>query len=592
MYIVQFDEFQTPINKDGSVDYESFMSIICKVATSFFYFVCTFCWIENKSSSGERIGETLFNLWPAQRPLPGLFIKHRLLAILKARQLGLTWLTAAYCLWKCITKQSGGFLCVVISANQDWAVEFLDRVRFMYNRLPPFLQPPLAKDGSEQMRFVFEWDDKGKKPLVFNDIKSLTTTPAGAQSKTPDLLVMDETARNPYAREIYGASKPGIDKAGGQIIVISNSHKRAPGWPWTRKICAGALRKENRFYFLFMPWWDCPERLTEEEAKKLAEDPTFVPQEYKRRQLEDGVDPIDISENLPNDPHEALSTVHGSYFGDTLSRHSPYLVEGEKGTIYRDRKTRELFFEPKGDKWTGKGPFVFELWRYPYFLLDGWNGQYWADRYAIGSDVSEGQGRSYSVAYVLDRYYDELVCKIRANRIDAVDWAKFLHYASLYYPNFYVAGTTIEGITVKKIPALVCVEKTGAGLTTVKELEKVGANQFIFTVHGKRGESATDDIGWSETRQSKHILCGDLRQWYRTCRGHVYCTTLLDESAVTIEHESGSIGPEKGELWDSVVAAGCAVQAGIQMGGPAQELRASDFINVNRKGGNDSNWGL
>lgn len=585
---MRLDENQVPILEDGTPDYDTLTHIVIRVARSFLFFVYKFCWIENKDMSGERIGETRFKLWPSQRPIPALFLKHRLLAILKARQLGLTWLTAAFCLWRCITKR--GFLCVVISAKEEWATEFMDRVRFMYNRLPEYLKPALAKDGSEHMRFVYEWDKDGKKPLVFSDIKSLTTTPEGAQSKTPDLLVMDETARNRYAREIFGASKPGIDKAGGQIIVISNSHKRGPGWPWTRAICSAALRGENSFHFLFMPWWDCPERLTQEEAKSLSLNPEYVPAKFKSQQLKDGVDPVDVSENYPDTPQEALSTIHGSYFGETLSRHTPHTFTGLIGTLYRDRKDGELYYEVKEEKQlVGKGPFVFELWRYPYFLTREWNGEYYSSRYAMGSDVSEGQGRSYSVAYVIDRLHDEFVCRIRSNRIDAVDWAKFLWLTSLYYTNFTVHSAG-KSFTLKKEPAMICVEKTGAGLTSVKELEKVSANQFVRTLHGKRGDSTTDDLGWHEDRQAKHILCGDLKQWFRTSRGRVYCSVLLDEAATTIEHENGGIGPEKGELWDTVVGAGCAIQASLQMGGPPQVLRAKDYVNVG--GINKSNWGV
>jgi hypothetical protein len=565
-------------------DYETLASTVLKIGRSFLYFVSAFCWIENKTMTGERAGVTLFNLWPAQIPLPNLFVTKRLLAILKARQLGLTWLTAAYCLWSVITRR--GLLAVVISAKEEWAIEFLDRVRFMYNRLPDWLQPELSKDGSQHMRFVFEWDSDGKKPLVYSDIKSLTTTQEGAQSKTPDILVLDETARNRYVKEIFGASKPGIDKAGGQIIVISNAHKRGPGWAWTRDVCSGALKGDNTFHFLFMPWWDCPERLTPDEQTKLTADPHFVPTYFKKSQLGDGVDPIDVSENYPDTAEEALATLQGSYFGDTTARHSPYSTPGIPGALYRDRTDRELYFAPMEKGFNNpSGPNIFTIWRYPYFLTSTWDGEYWADRYVMGSDVSEGQGRSFSAAYVLDRQLDEFVCRIRSNRVDAVDWAKYLWLLSQYYGNFYVSQS---GTTLGRVPAMICVERTGAGLTTVKELEKVEANQFVRQLFGKRGDQTTDSIGWHEDRQAKHLLCGDLKQWYRTCRGHVYCPVLMDESSTTIEHESGMIGPEQGKMWDTVVGAGCTIQASLQVGGPPSIVKPD----LGHDRGSGSNWAL
>jgi hypothetical protein len=584
-----YDGPVTDADLSPSIHPDRLVYLITRITRSFLFFVVNMCWIENKTESGERIGETKFNLWPAQRPVCSLFLRHRLLAILKARQLGLTWLTAAYVLWRNLLQP--GFLSVVISAKEDWAVEFLDRVRFMYNRLPEWLKKDLAKDGSQQMRMVFEWDPGEKKAFVYSDIKSLTTTQEGAQSKTPDLLVLDETARNRYVKEIFGASKPGIDKAGGQIIVISNAHKRGPGWAWTRDICSGAMRGENTFHFLFMPWWDCPERLTPEEVRQLEANPDFIPSEFKTRQLRDGVDPLDVSENYPDTAEEALATIQGSYFGDTLTRHVPYLTPGVTGTLFRDREgDRELYFRPREKGFQSPaGANVIMIWRYPYWMNESWNGLYWADRYCMGSDVSEGQGRTYSVAYVMDRQLDEFVCRIRGNRIDAVDWATYLNLVSMYYANYYLGG---GGKMIARDRASVCVEKTGAGITTVKELAKMGANQYIRQIFDKRGDGNTDNIGWHEDRQAKHILCGDLKQWFKTCRGHVYDQVLVDEASTTIEHEGGlgNIGPEAGREWDSVVAAGCTIQASIQLGGPPFIVKPLD--DAGGGGPVRSNWGL
>lgn len=558
----QYNDDGFPLDANGDLDYPFLAKIVQKIARSFIFFVSQYCWIENKLQDGERAGETKFTLWPMQRPVAVDFLMHRLIVILKARQLGLTWLTAAYCLWKVITQR--GMLIVVISAKEEWAIEFLDRVKFMYKRLPSWLQLPLDREGSQHMRFVYEWDDQGR-PLVYSDIKSLTTTQEGAQSKTPDILVMDETARNRYAKSIYGASKPGIDKAGGQIIVISNSHKRGPGWPWTRDICSGALKGENTFHMIFLPPWACPERLTDDERSRLREDPHYIPVHFKKQQILDGVDPEDVSENYPDTIEEALSPSSGSYFGDALARHaSKYFIKGHQGTLLRERGSNEIFFKAHRTQFKDKGPNVFTIWRHPYFLTSSWiRGEYWADRYVIGTDVSEGTGNSFSVAYVMDRKYDELVARVRSNRIDAVLWAKCLKLLSEYYCNFYISG---NGTRLGHEDAMICVERTGAGITTVKELEKKDANQYIRQLVGKRGDHDTDIIGWHEDRASKHELCGDLRNWFRHCKGHIYDSLLIDEASTTIEHEGGMIGPEKGKMWDSVVAAGCTLQASLQIG--------------------------
>ena len=88
-------------------------------------------------------------LWPEQRKVIDAIVSSPLLIILKARQLGLTWLVAAYCLWLSMTKSLQHNL--IISMGETEAQEFIElRMRFIYNRLPDWLSPHLLKDTSEK----------------------------------------------------------------------------------------------------------------------------------------------------------------------------------------------------------------------------------------------------------------------------------------------------------------------------------------------------------------------------------------------------------------------------------------------------------
>ena len=480
-----------------------------RVIESFLYFVLNYCWIENKETS-EPIR---FTLWDSQRAILDKFLDAYRLVILKARQLGLTWMCAAYSVWLCITKPLQ--LIVVISAKEDWAIEFLDRCKFILDRLPAWLYPPVGKRTGQILEFN-HLDDKGH-PLI-SQIKSLATTPEGAQSKTPTLLILDETARNRYIKEIWASSKPGIDAAGGRIILISNSIKDGVGWSWTRDIYTRSMQGVNDFVRIFMPWWDRPGR----------------GQDFLKRQVNEGMDAEDVSQHYPATEEEAISSLLGSYFGKVLTRHTS-TMKGIKGRLIKDRGEYVFEQESKG---------VLEIWRFPYFLAEGYDNIRWKHRYAIGSDVSEGLGQSYSVAYVYDRLTQEIVARLRSNRIDAYTWANMVYQLSQYYEN-----------------ALICAERTGAGQTTIKRLREVRANQYVQLVPDSRGNIVSRKFGWGESQQSKHELCGDLKQWLRSVKGDVYCAVLLDEAATFIRHENGTLGHEEGKLDDCVMAAGCMVQA-------------------------------
>ena len=62
-----------------------------KVYKSFLFFVLNYCWIEDKETS-QAIP---FALWDSQKSILHAFLTAYRLIILKARQLGLTWLCAA-----------------------------------------------------------------------------------------------------------------------------------------------------------------------------------------------------------------------------------------------------------------------------------------------------------------------------------------------------------------------------------------------------------------------------------------------------------------------------------------------------------------
>lgn len=494
-----------------------------KVIGSFLYFVTEYVFIEDKETSKA----IPFKLWPSQVEIIPKIVSQAWLIIIKARQLGLTWLIAAYSLWLAITKPLQQVL--VVSYNQDVAQEFLSRINFIQARLPDWLCPHIKRDTMEVKEFV-HFDKESNE--VNSIIQSLPTTPKGGQSKTPTLLVIDESALNQYFKEIYGATEPGIEAAKGRIIVISNDMKRSPGWAFTRDLFINSMKGLNIFERIFIPWWGHPKRsreLTWDENQKR-KIPKFIWQQL----YEKNKDEEEIIEHYPSTEMDIISVLGGSYFGKVLARHK-FTQRGHVGNLVEKKGEIGFVLDPKG---------ILEVWRYPYYLLKGWDDVYWSKRYALGSDISEGLGESYSVGYVGDRHCDEIVACMRSNRIDAYEWANLLDRLSRWYDR-----------------ALTCGERTGAGQTTVKRLSELGTNQYIQLVPDSVGGGMTKKLGWGETQQSKHELCGDLKQWMRSMRGKLYDANLVDECSTFILDDMGRLGAEKGKLADCVIGAGCMVQA-------------------------------
>jgi hypothetical protein len=476
-------------------------------------------WIEDK----ERHCAIKLILWPEQRKILSALTLEALLILLKTRQIGLTWLAAALVLWLGIKNLL--HLTVIISASEDHAKEFLARVYFILDRLPNWMVPTVSARTMQQLDF--------RTDNLISSIKSMPTIEMGAESKTPNLLIIDEAHTIRNVGSIYNASYPGIEQAKGRVIVIANSVKGGAGWGWVRDTYTASMKSLNNFTRIFLPWTAHPGR----------------PQNFRQLMVDAGMDKADVIEHYPETEAEALAAATGSYFADTLARHNK-TCKGVIGNIGRDIKSKEIEFTE-----ANKG--IVELWRYPYYLLDKYDGRPWLRRYAIGSDISEGLGESSSVAYVLDRLKDEFVCRIRSNRIDAYEWADVLNFLSQYYDR-----------------ATVCVEVTGAGQTTVKRLIDLKTPQYVRVIPDTVGNGLTKQFGWPETSSNKHELCGDLKAWFRNTQGTVYDALLLDECSMFIRMESGKLDHEEGKRSDCVIAAGLALQAGMFLGEPPEKVPA------------------
>ena len=486
-----------------------------KIAQSFAYFLDEYVWIEDKATN-QPIKLTL---WPDQRKVIPDVLDNRLLVILKAHQLGYTWLfVAGYALWLSITKKM--HQVVINSFNEDAGKEIITRVNFIRNRLPGYLLPEVGADTTLSMEFLHKDDNDVVAPST---IQVIPATEKGGQSKTPNVMVFDESCWNRYVDKAYNGSLPGITQAKGKIIIISNAIKTAPGWPFTREIYTGSMKGENDFKRIFLPWWSNPTR-SRKVIPDMVDDHDKPMTEFKRAMLRSGgidggmMHEDDFSQRYPESEDEAISSLTGSYFGRSLSTHTD-TFKGDVGNL--ELVNGEIVFKPDP-----RG--LLEIWRYPYHTHK--NQGHWTRRYAIGSDVSEGLGESYSVAHILDRHLQDIIARLRSNRTDAHTWANMLYLLSKYYHHALDVNTAQN--------ALLCVETTGPGQTTVRRLEELsGSNLYMQQAAPRAGSETTMRFGWHESEQAKHDMSEGLRTWFKTTKGTVYDQILIDECSTWIQYE-------------------------------------------------------
>jgi hypothetical protein len=187
-----------------------------------------------------------FRLWTDQLRTLDTIRDNRLVVILKARQLGLTWLVLGFALWELLFRPAATVL--LFSRRDDEAVDLLKtRLRGMYDRLPDWL-----KVRSFLVDNDHEWQlSNGSRALAF------PTTAGDSYSAT--LAVVDEADLVPDLDRLMRSVKPTIER--GRMILLSRADKSRPQSPFKR-VYTAARQGKNEWAPVFLPWNARPDRDT------------------------------------------------------------------------------------------------------------------------------------------------------------------------------------------------------------------------------------------------------------------------------------------------------------------------------------------
>lgn len=164
-----------------------------------------------------------WNPWDFQLELLDILEEYKEVVILKARQLGISWLMAGYCLWKSMFSDSAKVLLFSQEETSAWAL--LDKCRFMWRNLPEFLKITTRHDTRDKIDFVANDSEIGAYP----------STGRAGRGTDATVIVRDELAKHDQAKEHFAAIGPAID-AGGQSIDLSTIDKNDPSNHFTERV--------------------------------------------------------------------------------------------------------------------------------------------------------------------------------------------------------------------------------------------------------------------------------------------------------------------------------------------------------------------
>lgn len=341
-----------------------------KASKSFVYFVATYIKIYD-AILGEWIP---FDLWDDQKTVANAIADNRMVLILKARQLGITWLCLAYVLWMMIFRPSA--TAMLFSRRETEAGYLMWRLKNMYERLPEWMK---AKKVKTQNTLTFALSN-GSVAYGF-------PTTAG-DSYTASVVLVDEADLVPNLDSLMGSVKPTID-AGGKMMMISRTDKTQPMSPF-KNLFRAALKGENPWFPVFLPWWTRPDR-TEEWYQNIKNEI------WTRTMSLD-----ELHEQYPATPEEAMEAIqmdkrlpstHLQQVFELTTRHRQGPLPG-----------LTVFVEPE--------PFA---------------------QYVIGADPAEGNPKSDdSSAHVLNKHTGE-ECAILKLKAEPTVFASYLESLSTMY---------------------------------------------------------------------------------------------------------------------------------------------------------------
>ena len=202
------------------------------------HFMRKYCTIQHPTK-----GKVKFDLYPFQENCLTEFKDNRYNIILKARQLGISTLSAGYSLWLMLFHNDKNIL--VIATGKETAKNLVTKVRVMYEGLPQWL-----KTGTEEIN---------KLSLRFKNgsqIKAIASNESAGRSEALSLLIIDEAAFIDKIDTIWTAAQQTLSTGGGCIAL---STPNGVG-NWFHKQWLGAEEGTNEFHTIRLHWTDHPDR--------------------------------------------------------------------------------------------------------------------------------------------------------------------------------------------------------------------------------------------------------------------------------------------------------------------------------------------
>jgi hypothetical protein len=218
---------------------EQIVKEIVKCGKKPVYFINTYAKIPHPGK-----GLIPFKTYDFQSELVDDLDLHRFIIVLKARQLGISTITAAYIAWLCLFHRDKNVL--IIATKLATAANMVKKVKTILKHLPGWLR---ISD--------FNVDNKNSIELTNgSQVKASSTSGDAGRSEALSLLVIDEAAHIENLQDLWTGLYPTIS-TGGRCIAISTPNGVGD---WFHEAYVSAESGQNEFHPVKLLWGDHPDR--------------------------------------------------------------------------------------------------------------------------------------------------------------------------------------------------------------------------------------------------------------------------------------------------------------------------------------------
>jgi len=437
-------------------------------------------------------------MWPAQSWLLSVVMGSPLLCILKARQLGITWLAVAYGVW--LVAFHANRYVLLFSHRQEDAKELLGRAVFVLEHLPVWLQPAVATDNALMME-----TERGSR------LQAFPTTGSEGRTYAASLAIVDEAGTVRNLLDLITALEPVVE-GGGRLVVLGTARGIGGFWTLVQRIRTGIL---GGWRFVFLPWMSRPDRgagWREEQRERFTE-------EWR------------LYQEFPESVEEAFQLGGRPRFDrDRVKRLSLRVRRPLPAAAVLARE--EMPEEPLLRQALVDGQL--RIWRRPK------GGHV----YILPADTAEGlPGLDQCAAMVLDARTGVAVAEL-AGWWEDHKFARILAALGVWYHR-----------------ALLAVERNNTGVSVLNSLVNVERYWNLYQA-SEPGQSPGGRFGWITTTRTKPLMYDALDRALHDDGRRWYSEQLLMEALLCQRRDDGTVGaPEVEGAHDDLLTAYCIGEA-------------------------------